>query len=493
MQRRTEVNGMEVRLMWMHGNRSMTGWLVLFAAVAAVSPSALFAVTDEEIFRDFNFNLTNPGARSLGIGGAFIAVSDDATGALANPAGLMLLARPEFFTEVRDTNADDASIEQQVLNPFGDQSGITSETSPSGVFSPSFISFVHPWKRFAAGISRIEVNKARNTTASSFTIDFDPSTAAIDRELTSAGQIQTDLSVWNFSGAAKITEKISVGGTVAVGMLNIQSSVNNAFIDVAGTFLTQAPNTPVTFYDTTINDRDTDVAFNLGVLWRPHSTLSFGAVYRGGLKFEVDESFTNEGFLAPVFGFAPGTTVSGAIGTPSPTTFNTPDSYGAGVAWRPTGPLTISLDWVHIKYSDLLEGFQAGVGALTLVTIDPNGFALVAGGALEDLVKFKVEDADEIHAGAEYVFTAGSIPWAVRAGFFTDHNSRIFADFDPSLLSGAGPALFFSNNDSFPERDTEVHTTIGTGVVVKDRFQIDAAADFSGIRDEYVVSTIFRF
>jgi long-chain fatty acid transport protein len=52
--------------------------------LAATTASAL---TDEEIFRNFRFNMINPGARSMALGGAFVSLADDATAAQANPAG----------------------------------------------------------------------------------------------------------------------------------------------------------------------------------------------------------------------------------------------------------------------------------------------------------------------------------------------------------------------------------------------------------------------
>jgi len=47
------------------------------------------------------FSFSNPGARSLGLGGAFVALADDATAAFANPAGLVQLTRPEVSIEGR--------------------------------------------------------------------------------------------------------------------------------------------------------------------------------------------------------------------------------------------------------------------------------------------------------------------------------------------------------------------------------------------------------
>lgn len=49
----------------------------------------------------FEFSFSNPGARSMGFGGAFAALADDATAAFANPAGLVQLAAPEVTLEVR--------------------------------------------------------------------------------------------------------------------------------------------------------------------------------------------------------------------------------------------------------------------------------------------------------------------------------------------------------------------------------------------------------
>ena len=62
-----------------------------------VSSGPALALTDEEVFRDFRFNMINPGARSLALGGAFISLADDATAAQANPAGLSYLIKQEYF------------------------------------------------------------------------------------------------------------------------------------------------------------------------------------------------------------------------------------------------------------------------------------------------------------------------------------------------------------------------------------------------------------
>src|SRR3954470_14512763 len=52
------------------------------------------------------FDFLNPGARSLAMGSAFVAVADDATTAFTNPAGLTLSIRPEISAEIRFRQLD---------------------------------------------------------------------------------------------------------------------------------------------------------------------------------------------------------------------------------------------------------------------------------------------------------------------------------------------------------------------------------------------------
>ena len=47
-------------------------------------------------------SFSDPGARSAGLGGAFVALADDATAAFANPAGLVQLLKPEISIEARN-------------------------------------------------------------------------------------------------------------------------------------------------------------------------------------------------------------------------------------------------------------------------------------------------------------------------------------------------------------------------------------------------------
>src|SRR5438045_9552020 len=85
----------------------------LIILIALVTVPAVAQNTDIESLSGLQFNFGNPGARSLGMGGAFLGLADDASAAEANPAGLTILRKPEVSVEVRNFQ------EQQVFTTSG--------------------------------------------------------------------------------------------------------------------------------------------------------------------------------------------------------------------------------------------------------------------------------------------------------------------------------------------------------------------------------------
>ena len=86
--------------------------VIVLVALALALPAAA-QNTDIESLSGLQFNFGNPGARSLGMGGAFLGLADDASAAEANPAGLTILRKPEITIEGRNY------LEQQVLTTSG--------------------------------------------------------------------------------------------------------------------------------------------------------------------------------------------------------------------------------------------------------------------------------------------------------------------------------------------------------------------------------------
>src|SRR5213075_2394216 len=66
--------------------------VLAFAALAAfVTARPAPAQLESPLLSKIQLNLVNPGGKSLAMGGAFVSVADDATAALANPAGIAQL------------------------------------------------------------------------------------------------------------------------------------------------------------------------------------------------------------------------------------------------------------------------------------------------------------------------------------------------------------------------------------------------------------------
>src|SRR6266851_1389396 len=87
--------------------------LAVAALMILVATSVSAQNTDIESLSGLQFNFGNPGARSLGMGGAFLGLADDASAAEANPAGLTILRKPEVSIEARNY------LEKQVLTTSG--------------------------------------------------------------------------------------------------------------------------------------------------------------------------------------------------------------------------------------------------------------------------------------------------------------------------------------------------------------------------------------
>mgnify|MGYP003598136238 CR=1 FL=1 len=65
--------------------------LAASALVAASAAAPARAQFESSALAKVQVNVVNPGGKSLAMGGAFVALADDATAAFANPAGLVQL------------------------------------------------------------------------------------------------------------------------------------------------------------------------------------------------------------------------------------------------------------------------------------------------------------------------------------------------------------------------------------------------------------------
>jgi hypothetical protein len=472
-------------------SRRILGGLVL---AAACGPHAR-AATDEEIFRDFRFNFANPGARALAMGGAFIAIANDATAAQANPARLGVLRLPEIFAEVRSRDTQETFTETGTfrIDPSTNPSAtldLSSAIDPEPQTTPSVVSFVWPFKTrraFTVALSRQELLVVQSDAANSFvevplnSSPFQDPNDPEDFTNSATGSIDAKLVQYNLGGGLQITRDLFVGGSVVVGELDLEASMVSTFSDpdnVTGLGgLDPRFQTPQgsTLISTSIDDSDTDLQWSFGLFWKLNDFVQFGTVYKKGLEMQIEEQvddFSGSG-LPPVV----------------ETTFKVPDVAGFGIAYRPfalsTRPsaqnILFAIDVVRVENEDLVEGFQSQLNVITLPRF------------IQD-VEFEADNQTEVHLGAEYYIPAGRGLFAVRAGFYTDpdtsiHSSDVVSDGTPEQ---DGTKAAIEKGEIFPARDDETHVTGGLGFSYGG-FEVSLAGDFSDLEDQSLFSVIYRF
>ena len=149
--------------------------------LAAISSGVTSAQEYPQPILAAQFSFSNPGARSLGLGGAFVALADDATAAWANPAGLVQISKPEISVEARHWS---------YATPFvaggrtrGEPTGIGLDTTDGLQMGTSnfdttglaFLSFIYPGDRWSLAFYRhVLANlEAEGETEGLFTDDED--------------------------------------------------------------------------------------------------------------------------------------------------------------------------------------------------------------------------------------------------------------------------------------------------------------------------------
>ncbi|HEV8306246.1 MAG TPA: outer membrane protein transport protein [Methylomirabilota bacterium] len=427
--------------------------LVLVLLAASGIPALGEAISNDETFGGFQFNLNNPGARALGMGGAFTGVADDATAVVSNPAGLVILQRPEAAAELKLTRFTN-TIENFSNTPAEGRQGIFhSRDFDDTVFTPSFFSFVYPTDRLViAAFVRELVNYESNFETEGVFLPNGSRLFPVRSELS--------ITALNFGGGvgvnlARVHPLLpNLGASLEISHGVVNSKLQRFGLGGARFFLPPDFASSNVRATSTVEATDLGYGYNVGALWKPVRDLGIGVVYRRGPRFDMQQRLESGPASLPaspqLFDF----------------TLKVPDVYGAGVSYRLFDRLTLALDVVRIQYSQLLKNFQ-----------------IVFAQGTDRPGDFKLDDATEIHLGAEYVFFVREMPFAARGGFYTDpdHKIRYTGTANP-----ASRAIFSGGKDRY-------HVTAGVGVVPVPGFQLDFAGNWSESVKELVMSTVFRF
>lgn len=368
------------------------------------------------------YNLAPPGARSLAMGASFIGLADDATASESNPAGLTVLTKPEVSAHFRFSSFDNEAPDTV--------SGAGFEVFNERLGSPAFFSVVYPGR--AAAVS-VYYQRAADFRNRSF---FE---GVLEGGAPNYDQADTTFRLENagLSAAFELGSRVSVGGSLRLSRVHLDS-VQRATLPDFG-FLTRIQGV--------VDETHTKATFNAGLLFRPTSKVSVGGVYKKGGRFGFEQ-------IDSISIVADEETETFRATRPAQVVI--PDTYGVGVAFRPTDHWVIAADVVRILYSDSDPGPE-----------NLNLYQVAGEGGREAL-----EDATELHAGVEYAWTAEN-DWilSLRGGAYTDPDHDGLGGLDSD----------------------QVHVTFGGGVVVQNRLQVDAAVSLADRVKEALISFVVRF
>ncbi|KAB2836470.1 MAG: hypothetical protein F9K48_01790 [Candidatus Brocadia sp.] len=378
------------------------------------------------------------GARALGMGGAFIAVADDATAASWNPSGLTQLERPElsvvgsFLYTQQDFDPGNTglmSLDDEGVS-WGDLN-YASVAYPFKVFGKNLVAALNYQQKYD-----FHMDVDFNTIVEIFginediSIDFDSKggvgalTPAIAMQVLPKLSIGVAVNIFTdeFFGdyAWKETLKISGFGTDGVDTVSDTSKAVREFRNF------QAVNVTV------------------GMLWdvweKEDKRLSLGAVFHSPYTADVDRIIDNQSFSD-----LSGSTFTFSNHTREHFEIDYPMSFGAGLGFRYNDALSFSLDVTWTDWSEFeQENKETGEKSRPL--------------GLDAPTDRDIDDTYAVRLGTEYLIFGQKMIIPVRGGLFYEPR--------PSL-----------------DEPTDVYgVSVGSGITFK-RFSIDGAYQFRWAND----------
>jgi long-subunit fatty acid transport protein len=387
-----------------------------------------FAQPVERIEFPSSPNPVGSGARALGMGGAFIAVADDATAASWNPGGLIQLETPEV-------SIVGATFYRSEDNTFG--------TNPEGSGRESvsdrdvnYFSLAYPFV-----LSNHNMIVSLNYQhLYDFTREWDFPLAQSIPILSLTREIdykQTGgLYAIGLAYCVQITPTFSFGITLNFweDWLGDNGWVQNTKETGTGNFA----GFPFD-YRTSSHDRFSFSGFNanMGILWNATPKLTLGAVFKA--PFTADLKHKHRSSASFIFPTNPALDNTASDSFRAKEHLDMPMSYGIGFAYRFSDELTVSADiyrteWQHFVLKDSAGRKASPISGLPITESD-------------------VKPTHQVRIGAEYLLIKPKYIIPLRAGLF----------YDPAPAEGS-PDDFFG-------------FTLGSGIAYG-RFIFDIAYQF---------------
>ena len=490
--------------------------------LAAAAPAA--AQTTSDINAGIQFDFSLPGARSLAMGGAFVALADDATAAQANPAGLthLYVKEPQLSIEGRRWNFFTSTPDRG--HAFGTPTGVGTDSvlaagrwpragaELDGVQSlelndttrnVSLITFLYTKPRMnwvVAGYRHQLLNLVNRTESSGPFVTL--LSGDVSRMAPYTGRIEVDIATYGVS-AARPFGRFSVGGGIGLSTFSINSRAQS-FLVRPGGVLTPAERElftgtgnefgppdyseqAVAFIDEQTGE-DTAWSYNLGTSVR-FGVFTLGGAFRRGPLFRYDTRF----FAGPALD---GRSLDEReLDRHEDIRFKVPDSYAAGIALVPVSTVKLNFEYAFVQYKQLIDGSGTGRPVETAGQLRSHDPEVQADG-LRQVEALEIDNTHQLRGGVEWAYLQRGLlsdgtprhTLFVRGGAWYDPDHRL-----RSNITDRGDERILKKGVLLPKGKNEAHVSFGGGVLLNGRVQIDAGVDLSPRVNTIAASTVVYF
>ncbi len=363
----------------------------LFIMIYAGYPISALAESSWNIEIPSSPNPVGSGARALGMGGAFIAVADDATAASWNPAGLDQLDHPEismvgnFLHRVED-------------NRFGAISGADGDQT----ISETEINYLSAtWPFSVCGRNMIVSLNYQHLYDFGAEWDFSLTSdlQGLRREERLHYQQKGKLSAVGIAYAVQVNLRLSFGFTLNIWDDDLsENKWEQRFSEVGKESLGNHTYN----FESYRHDRYSfsGVNGNIGLMWKSYDgKLTLGAVLK--LPFEADLRHDYEYLTTQ-----PGSDRVTSKSSGENKTMDMPMSYGIGIAWRFSDEFTAALDVYRTEWDDFAITDSKGKETSPIT------------GLL--LSESDIDPTYQVRMGMEYLFIGSEYVFPLRTGLFYD-------------------------------------------------------------------------
>jgi len=470
----------------------------LFGLLGVLVPFPARAQTDSALLSKVSFNLTNPGGKSIAMGGAFTAIADDATAALVNPAGLGLISSIEFAVSGKRTDEtlglvtarstatgplasaypgiETMNVDRDTRAAAVDFAGVVVPVSRRLVAALTYAENL----RFEGdagdgGYQYLELrdNRSGGTTRQDFLFQY--------REF---GSVSLRNRLLGLSLAYRVSERVRVGGGVTLNQasFDLLGDASGPHRITSHNYLSPTAEEILTTTMRVDGVSGTKLGYLVGIHvdLLPDGALTLGADYRSSPR--------NDGTLV-IGGYIP-TALSGQ--TSRPFSFRVPRDAAVGLAAHPMPGLTIAVEMQWVAYGDIFDRPLPVVPYAGLV--GPFGFPV------KDVLA-DVSPAPDVwipRIGLEYVASAKGARLAFRVGYHREPAHGTTARLAAYDASGApfpitDPPYSASVASVFDGGRADDRFTGGLGVTIARSLSIDFGFDVGRASRQLAASLFYRF